>query len=98
MPIGEKFPVNPEMKIRHDKEKYVIDIKLPGVSKEDINLHINEESLCLTAPRKDVELSGCQSLAHKVVPEKAEAEFEEGRLRIELPLAKSPEGKKIEIE
>ena len=64
-----------------------IDIEMPGVDKKDISLEMRKDSFCVSAPRgQDTEYSGCFNLAHEVVPEKTEAKYESGLLRIFAPI------------
>jgi HSP20 family molecular chaperone IbpA len=71
-----------------DKDERVkIELELPGVDKKDISLDMRKDSFCVSAPRgEDTEYSGCFMLAHEVVPEKAEAKYESGLLRIFAPI------------
>ena len=58
-----------------------------GVDKKDISLEMRRDSFCISAPRgEDKEYSSCFSLAHEVLPEKAEAKYESGLLRIFVPI------------
>lgn len=40
--------------IREDKDNYYIEAELPGLSKEDINLEIEENNLIISATNEDV--------------------------------------------
>ncbi len=90
--------VCPLADIYHDGEKYTFRIDLPGVSKDEIDFKMTENAFCLTAPKKATKYCGCWTLHHKVDIEKAKAKFEDGELTVTVPLVKSLEGKKIEIE
>ena len=73
----------------HDDKngRFKIDLELPGVDKKDIRLDMRSESFCVSAPRgEETEYSGCYMLAHEVIPEKTEAKFESGLLRISAPI------------
>jgi HSP20 family protein len=101
--------------IKDRGNKLVIDIEVPGVDKKNIELNLTETSLEISAQRKtgkEMKKEGtylCErsfssfrrraSLPVEVIPEKAEAKFENGVLHIEVPKAK-PEasGRKIEIK
>jgi HSP20 family molecular chaperone IbpA len=62
-------------------------MELTGVEKKDIKLEIRKDSFCVTAQGgEDTEYSGCFMLAHEVVPEKTEAKYESGLLRIFAPI------------
>jgi HSP20 family protein len=81
----------------HDDKEYSIEFELPGVDKEHIELSVSPQSLCLTGSRDDADFSGCYTLAHEVDEDKAEAKYENGLLRLKIPLKKPVEGKKIQI-
>jgi HSP20 family molecular chaperone IbpA len=70
-----------------DDRRLKIELELPGVDKKDISLDMRRDSFCVSAPRgEDTEYSGCFMLAHEVVPEKVEAKYESGLLRIFAPI------------
>ena len=48
--------------------------------------------------RDDAEFAGCWTLAHEVDEDKAKAKYENGLLRVTIPLKKPVEGKKVEIK
>lgn len=93
-----KVPVIPSVCIYHDEEKYLIEIELPGVSKEKIHLEMTERGFCLKAPRDDIEYFGCWTLAHDIKPAEAKATFKNGLLTITAPLARPMKGQKVPIE
>ena len=90
--------VSPEVCIDHDDKSYYIDIELPGVDKEHVDLSVGEQSLCVEAARDDVIYLGCLSLAHTVDETKAKAKFENGLLKVQIPLKAPIKGKRIKIE
>ncbi len=90
--------VTPEVNIDHDDKSYYIDVELPGVAKEHVDLSVGEQSICVEAGREDIVYLGCFSLAHPVDESKAKAKFENGLLRIEVPLRASLKAKRITIE
>ena len=62
-------------------------MELPGVAKKDIALDLRRDSFCVSAPRgEDTVYAGCYILAHQVMPEKAEAKYDSGLLRIYAPV------------
>jgi HSP20 family protein len=90
--------VTPDICIDHDDKAFYIDVELPGVDKEHVDLSIGEQSVCVEAARDDVVYLGCFSLAHAVDENKAKAKFENGLLQIEVPLKAPIKGKRIKIE
>ena len=90
--------VTPDVCIDHDDKSFYIDVELPGVAKEHVDLQIGEQSVCVEAARDDIVYLGCFSLAHAVDESKAKAKFENGLLQIEIPLKAPLSGKRIKIE
>lgn len=91
--------IMPCMYINHDLENYYAQVELPGVRKEDIDLEVMENGLCIKGKKGDKDLSGCWMLAHPVNIESVKANYQEGLLDITLPM-KNPlrGGKKIDIQ
>jgi HSP20 family protein len=65
--------------------KLVVEFAIPGSPTETIDLKILEDSVHLTAPARDIEYVSALALAWPVKPAKAEAVYENGLLRIEVP-------------
>src|SRR3989442_15149255 len=70
-----------------DEEKYklVVEFAIPGAPTGTIDLKLLPDSVHLTAPAKDIEYVAALALAWPVKPDKAEAIYEHGLLRIEVP-------------
>jgi len=90
--------ITPEVCIDHDDSAFYIEVELPGVDKEHVDLSIGEQSLCVEASCDDIVYLGCFNLAHAVDESKATAKFDNGLLRIEAPLKAPIKGKRIQIE
>jgi HSP20 family molecular chaperone IbpA len=87
-------------------DKIAIELEIPGADKDEIELKLTETQLEISAQRKsenEMKKEGTclsersfssfrrsMSLPVEIVPEKAEARFENGVLRIEVPKAKVP--------
>jgi HSP20 family protein len=82
----------------HDDKHYYIQVEMPGVKKEDLELSVSDQSFCVRGTREDIELLGCYTLAHPADAEKAKAKFENGLLNIEIPIKKILKGKKVVVE
>ena len=65
--------------------KLVVEFAIPGAPAETIDLKILEDSVHLTAPARDIEYVSALALGWPVKPHKAEAAYEHGLLRIEVP-------------
>src|SRR2546422_4483740 len=65
--------------------KLVVEFAIPGAPTDTIDVKILADSVHLTAPARDVEYVSALALARPVKPDKAEAFYEHGLLRIEVP-------------
>lgn len=79
--------IAPETVAYTDSEtrKLVVEFAIPGAPTETIEVKILGDSIHLTAPARDIEYVAALALAWPVKPEKAEANYEHGLLRIEVP-------------
>ncbi len=84
--------------VRSDKEVRVI-AELPGVSKEDIDVTINEKSLTITVDREDRRYHKELDLPGLVDPKGAKSTYNNGVLEVTIPL-KSPgsAGVKLKVD
>lgn len=109
------MPRVPNCHVFETETAVIADIELPGVEKKDIDLRINEQSLEIKVDaKKEVEKktehgfsysSARQSfyryipLPKRVIPDKAEAEFKNGLLRVNMPKAeKASKGRSVPIK
>ena len=68
-----------------EQRKLVVEFAIPGAPTETIDVKILADSVHLTAPARDIEYVSALALGWPVKPEKAEATYEHGLLRIEVP-------------
>ena len=68
-----------------EKNKLVVEFAIPGAPTDTIDLKLLPDSVHLTAPARDIEYVSALALAWPVKPDKAEAIYEHGLLRIEVP-------------
>src|SRR6476646_7377956 len=68
-----------------ENHKLVVEFAIPGAPADTIDVKILADSVHLTAPAKDVEYVSALALPWPVKPDKAEAIYEHGLLRIEVP-------------
>jgi HSP20 family molecular chaperone IbpA len=68
-----------------ETHKLVVEFAIPGAPTDTIDLKILADSVHLTAPARDIEYVSALALAWPVKPDKAEAIYEHGLLRIEVP-------------
>ena len=68
-----------------ENHRLVVEFAIPGAPADTIDLKILEDSLHLTAPARDIDYVSALALGWTVKPHKAEANYEHGLLRIEVP-------------
>lgn len=106
-----EMEISPSVDIFEDKDEVVVKAELPGMTKEDININITEDTLTITGEKKKEEkvekkdyyhfersygtFSRSFRLPADVQTEKAKAIFKEGVLEIRAP--KTEEAKKKEV-
>ena len=85
--MAEKIRVAPEVCSYVDDEhtKLTLEISIPGVSKENIELKMHDDSFSLAAPRDETEYVTTLSFCCPVNPEAAEANYENGLLTVVVP-------------
>ena len=66
--------------------KLIVEFAIPGAPADTIDVKFLEYSVHLTAPARDIEYVAALALGWPVKPDKAEATYEHGLLRIEVPL------------
>ena len=86
--LENRIRVAPSTVAYADREnhKLVVEFALPRAPTETIDVKILEDSVHLTAPARDIEYVAELALGWPVKPDKAEATYEHGLLRIEVPL------------
>ena len=88
--------------IRNEKEKSVISLAVPGLSKEDIDLEVKEEGVLVLKFNKKTDFfnQGHKSwaLSEEVDVENVTAECKDGLLTVTLPKVKRlPTSRKVEV-
>ena len=68
-----------------ENHKLVVEFAIPGAPTDTIDVKILEDSIHLTAPARNIEYVAALALAWPVKPDKAEATYDHGLLRIEVP-------------
>src|SRR6202011_826004 len=83
----DRIRVAPNTVAYADREshKLVVEFAIPGAPTESVDVKILEDSVHLTAPARDIEYVSALALGWPVKPDKAEATYEHGLLRIEVP-------------
>ena len=83
----ERMKVSPVTVAYADGEqnKLIVEFAIPGAPTETIDVKILKDSVHLSAPARDIEYVSALALVWTVKPDKAEATYEHGLLRIEVP-------------
>ena len=68
-----------------ESHKLVMEFAIPGAPTESIDVKVLQDSIHLTAPARDIEYVAALALSWPVKPDKAEATYGHGLLRIEVP-------------
>jgi len=105
---------SPRTDLMENDDKYVIELDLPGMAKENININVQDNMLTIEGERKDEtteEGSGYLrsersfgafkrsfSLPAHVVEDKVKASFKNGVLTVHLPKAEKSKRKKVAID
>ena len=87
MPAEIRMKVAPDTVAYADADihKLVVEFAIPGAPTETIDAKILQDSIHLTAPARDIEYVAALALGWPVKPDKAEATYDHGLLRIEVP-------------
>ena len=82
-----RMKVSPDTVAYSDAEtrKLVVEFAIPGAPVDTVDVKILQDSVHLTAPARDIEYVASLALAWPVKPDKAEATYQHGLLRIEVP-------------
>ena len=68
-----------------EHHRLIVEFAIPGAPTETIDVKILEDSVHLLAPARDIDYVSSLALGWPVKPDKAEAVYENGLLRIEVP-------------
>src|SRR4029078_3311317 len=68
-----------------EHHKLVVEFAIPGAPTDTIDVKVLQDSIHLAAPTRDIEYVAALALSWPVKPDKAEATYDHGLLRIEVP-------------
>jgi HSP20 family protein len=83
----QRMKVAPDTVAYADEEhgKLIMEFALPGAPTETIDIKVLGDSVHLSAPARDIEYVSATALTWPVKPEKAQATYVNGLLRLEVP-------------
>jgi HSP20 family molecular chaperone IbpA len=69
-----------------EQHKLIVEFAIPGAPTETIDVKVLKDSVHLLAPARDIEYVSALALGWTVKPDKAEATYVHGLLRVEMPI------------
>jgi HSP20 family protein len=104
----------PPLDVHEDKDNFVVQVELPGMKKEDIEVSVHEGSLSISGERKSEEkveeadvyrserffgrFQRSITLPTAVAADKIKAQYKEGVLTVTLPKAEEAKPKQIDVQ
>ena len=103
----------PALDVHEDKDKFTVSLELPGLKREDINVHLEDGSLIISGERKEEvvnestqvhrrerfygKFSRALTLPTAVSADKVKAAYKDGILTVTLPKAEEAKPKQIDV-
>lgn len=102
-PIEEKKTVEPRYFVvprygwYFDEKAFIIEIALPGVSRDTIKIKALHDYFTLTAQREEIGYKLALEMGFEIDPAKIKATYHEGLLKVELPIV-DPMSRAVEVK
>ncbi len=103
----------PALDVHEDKDKFTVNLELPGLKREDIEVHLEDSSLVISGERKSEtvtegtevhrqeryygKFSRALTLPTAVAADKVKAAYKDGILTVTLPKAEEAKPKQIDV-
>jgi HSP20 family protein len=103
----------PALDVHEDKDQFTVSLEVPGLKREDINVHLEDGALVISGERKeeavseDTEVhrreryygkfSRALTLPTAVAADKVKAAYKDGILTVKLPKAEEAKPKQIDV-
>lgn len=103
----------PKLDVHEDKDKFTVNLELPGFKREDINVHLEDGALVISGERKEEtvgeeteirrreryygKFSRTLTLPTAVTVDKVKAAYKDGILTVTLPKAEEAKPKQIDV-
>lgn len=103
----------PALDVHEDKDKFTVNLELPGLKREDIEVHLEDGSLIISGERKSEtvsegtevhrqeryygKFSRALTLPTAVAADKVKAAYKDGILTVTLPKAEEAKPKQIDV-
>jgi HSP20 family protein len=81
--------------VNEDDQHIHLEICVPGVKKQAINLKVRDDSYSLFAPRDDFDYVSAAAFCCPVNSKKAKASYKDGMLKVTVPLRDPMEGARL---
>jgi HSP20 family protein len=112
--FDESFSIDPKIDIKENESHIEVKAELPGLTKDDISVELNDSFLTISGERKEEETSGDErihrseitygkfertiNLITEAKEDEVKATFSDGMLTISIPKNEENKFKKIEIQ
>src|SRR6266545_4380418 len=88
----------PALDVTESKDAYHIDVEVPGLRPEDINVTVDQGMLTVRVERRSGAFRRSISLPRDVDASRVQANYDNGVLRLEIPKSEGSQAKRIEVK